>query len=73
MVVLYFHLPNYVFAMLFWTLIGRFMFSLFLRARLAQLHLPLVPAADRLVDAAGRVHHAAIVPPEWLQEIPLIA
>ena len=28
---LYFHLPNYAFAVLFWTLIGRFMFSLFLR------------------------------------------
>jgi YggT family protein len=27
---LYFHLPNYAFAVLFWTLIGRFMFSLFL-------------------------------------------
>jgi hypothetical protein len=28
---LYFHLPNYALALLFWTLIGRFMFSLFLR------------------------------------------
>ena len=28
---LYFHLPNYTLALLFWTLIGRFMFSLFLR------------------------------------------
>lgn len=27
---LYFHLPNYAFALLFWTLIGRFMFALFL-------------------------------------------
>jgi len=27
---LYFHLPNYVFAILFWTLIGRFMFAWFL-------------------------------------------
>ena len=27
----YFHLPNYVLAVLFWTLIGRFMFGLFLR------------------------------------------
>lgn len=27
---LYFHLPNYAFAVLFWTLIGRFMFSVFL-------------------------------------------
>ncbi len=27
----YFHLPNYAFALLFWTLIGRFMFALFLR------------------------------------------
>jgi uncharacterized protein YggT (Ycf19 family) len=27
---LYFHLPNYAFAILFWTLIGRSMFSLFL-------------------------------------------
>ncbi len=26
----YFHFPNYVFALLFWTLIGRFMFALFL-------------------------------------------
>jgi hypothetical protein len=28
---LYFHLPNYALAVLFWTLIGRFMFGLFLR------------------------------------------
>jgi YggT family protein len=28
----YFHLPNYAFAVLFWTLIGRAMFSLFLPA-----------------------------------------
>jgi YggT family protein len=27
---LYFHLPNYAFAVLFWTLIGRFMFAFFL-------------------------------------------
>jgi hypothetical protein len=27
---LYFHLPNYAFAILFWTLIGRFMFAWFL-------------------------------------------
>lgn len=27
---LYFHLPNYALAVLFWTLIGRFMFSVFL-------------------------------------------
>ena len=27
---LYFHLPNYALALLFWTLIGRFMFALFL-------------------------------------------
>ena len=27
---LYFHLPNYAFSVLFWTLIGRFMFALFL-------------------------------------------
>src|SRR5436189_5725657 len=26
----YFHLPNYALAVLFWTLIGRFMFSVFL-------------------------------------------
>jgi hypothetical protein len=26
----YFHLPNYAFAVLFWTLIGRFMFGFFL-------------------------------------------
>jgi hypothetical protein len=26
----YFHFPNYAFALLFWTLIGRFMFGLFL-------------------------------------------
>jgi YggT family protein len=26
----YFHLPNYALSVLFWTLIGRFMFSLFL-------------------------------------------
>src|SRR2546428_12057570 len=26
----YFHFPNYVFAVLFWTLIGRFMFAMFL-------------------------------------------
>lgn len=28
---LYFHLPNYALAVLFWTLIGRFLFGLFLR------------------------------------------
>ena len=28
----YFHLPNYAFALLFWTLIGRSMFSFFLKA-----------------------------------------
>jgi len=28
---LYFHLPNYAFAVLFYTLIGRFLFGLFLR------------------------------------------
>jgi hypothetical protein len=27
---LYFHLPNYAFSVLFWTLIGRFMFAIFL-------------------------------------------
>jgi YggT family protein len=27
---LYFHLPNYVLALLFWTLIGRFLFAFFL-------------------------------------------
>ena len=27
---LYFHLPNYAFAILFWTLVGRFMFAWFL-------------------------------------------
>jgi YGGT family protein len=27
----YFHLPNYALALLFWTLIGRFMFSFFLK------------------------------------------
>jgi YggT family protein len=27
----YFHFPNYALAVLFWTLIGRFMFSIFLR------------------------------------------
>ena len=27
---LYFHLPNYTFSVLFWTLIGRFMFAIFL-------------------------------------------
>jgi YggT family protein len=27
----YFHFPNYAFAVLFWTLVGRFMFGLFLR------------------------------------------
>lgn len=27
-----FHLPNYAFSVLFWTLIGRFMFALFLSA-----------------------------------------
>jgi hypothetical protein len=26
----YFHFPNYAFALLFWTLIGRFMFGIFL-------------------------------------------
>jgi hypothetical protein len=26
----YFHFPNYAFSVLFWTLIGRFMFSMFL-------------------------------------------
>lgn len=26
----YFHFPNYAFALLFWTLVGRFMFELFL-------------------------------------------
>jgi YggT family protein len=26
----YFHFPNYAFALLFWTLIGRFMFEIFL-------------------------------------------
>src|SRR5207247_1228087 len=26
----YFHLPNYAFSVLFWTLIGRFMFAIFL-------------------------------------------
>jgi len=26
----YFHFPNYAFSVLFWTLIGRFMFALFL-------------------------------------------
>jgi uncharacterized protein YggT (Ycf19 family) len=26
----YFHFPNYAFSVLFWTLIGRFMFSIFL-------------------------------------------
>lgn len=29
---LYFHLPNYAFAVLFWTLVGRFMLGLFLPA-----------------------------------------
>ena len=29
---LYFHLPNYALAVLFWTLIGRFMFAMFLRS-----------------------------------------
>ena len=28
----YFHFPNYAFALLFWTLVGRFMFGLFLPA-----------------------------------------
>ena len=27
---MYFHLPNYALAVLFWTLIGRFMFAMFL-------------------------------------------